>query len=55
VVFHALIGPLLAAQLTPNPNEIPAIWCLFSIGIAMIAVFPPVRRWFEWRGRSIAA
>ncbi|WP_372839513.1 DUF5765 domain-containing protein [Phaeovulum sp.] len=55
VVFHAAIGPMLASQLTPNPNEIPAIWCLFSIGIAMIAVFPQVRRFFEVRPRPVMA
>ncbi|MCC6001712.1 MAG: hypothetical protein JJU19_12740, partial [Pararhodobacter sp.] len=27
-LFHALAGPILAGQLTGNPNEVPAIWCL---------------------------
>ncbi|MDP1667747.1 DUF5765 domain-containing protein [Phaeovulum sp.] len=54
-LFHAAIGPMLASQLTPNPNEIPAIWCLFSIGIAMIAVFPQVRQLFEVRAREAVA
>ena len=44
VVFHAIVGPLLAWQLTSNPNEMPAIWCLFSIGIVLIALSPWVRR-----------
>lgn len=47
VIFHALAGPLLASWLTTNPNEIPAIWCLFSIGIILIAMSPLIRRQFE--------
>ena len=43
VVFHALAGPLLARSLTDNPNEMPAIWCLFSIGILLIGLSPIVR------------
>ncbi|MGS4947497.1 DUF5765 domain-containing protein [Meridianimarinicoccus sp. RP-17] len=43
VLFHALVGPLLAAQLTNDPNELPAIWCLFSIGILVISLSPFVR------------
>ena len=31
VVFQALVGPILASFLTDSPNEMPAIWCLFSI------------------------
>lgn len=43
VLFHALVGPLLAAQLTNDPNELPAIWCLFSIGILVMSLSPFVR------------
>lgn len=46
VVFHALAGPIAAGLLTTNPNEVPAIWCLFSIAIVFIALFPPIRRRF---------
>lgn len=53
VLFHALAGPILAGQLTSDPNEIPAIWCLFSIGILPIALSPRVRRLFE--ARPVAA
>ena len=49
VLFHMLLGPVLAGQLTDNPNEVPAIWCLFSIGILLIALSPAIRRWFEGR------
>jgi hypothetical protein len=57
VVFHALVGPILGSQLTSNPNEAPAIWCLFSVGIALIALSPWIRRgfnvesWWAWRRR----
>jgi hypothetical protein len=43
-LFHALAGPVLASLLTSNPNEIPAIWCLFSIGLVSMGVIPPLRR-----------
>ena len=47
VIFHALAGPILASLLTSNPNETPAIWCLFSIGIILIGLSPLIRRYFE--------
>jgi hypothetical protein len=43
-VFHLIVGPILAYNLTNNPNEYPAIWCLFSIGIVLVALSPMVRR-----------
>lgn len=43
VVFHAVVGPILAAALTTDPNEMPAIWCLFSIGIIIVSLSPFVR------------
>lgn len=44
VLFHALAGPILASLTTGNPNEVPAIWCLFSIAIILVALSPLVRR-----------
>lgn len=49
VVFHALAGPIFAGLLTDNPNEMPAIWCLFSIGIILATLSPRVWRAFERR------
>lgn len=49
VLFNVLVGPVLSAQLTRNPNEYPAIWCLFSIGVVLIALSPAVRRQVAWR------
>lgn len=43
VIFHLLMGPILATTLTSNPNEQPAIWCLFSIGIILISLSPFIR------------
>lgn len=43
VLFHAVVGPALAWALTDDPNEMPAIWCLFSIGIILIALSPAIR------------
>ena len=43
VVLHAVAGPILASQLTNNPNEMPAVWCLFSIAILLIALSTRVR------------
>lgn len=53
-LFHALIGPILARQLTADPGEWPAIWCLFSIGIILTALAPPARRLLS-AGRALAA
>lgn len=53
-IFHFFAGPLLANLLTSDINETPAIWCLFSIGIIVISIFPIlqrgllVERWFLW-------
>ncbi|WP_300588836.1 DUF5765 domain-containing protein [Marivita sp.] len=43
VVFHAVAGPGLAMLLTSNPNEMPAIWCLFSIGLLVIGLSQYIR------------
>ncbi|MCO8145751.1 DUF5765 domain-containing protein [Rhodovulum tesquicola] len=44
VIFHALFGPVLANLLTDNPNEMPAVWCLFSIALVLVAMSPAIRR-----------
>lgn len=43
-LYHLALGPVLAMVLTDDPNEMPAIWCLFSVGLVLIALAPPVRR-----------
>ena len=54
ILFHALVGPLPAFLLTSNVNEWPAIWCLFSVGIVLVAFCKPLReklrvkKWYFW-------
>ena len=48
-VFHLLAGPGLAGLLTRNPNEIPAVWCLFSIAIVLAISWPRLRGFFAWK------
>ena len=43
VAWHALSGPVLATLLTRDPREMPAVWCLFSIGIILVALSPWLR------------
>lgn len=52
VLWHALSGPVLAWLLTSNPNEMPAVWCLFSIGILAVALTPAIRARLEGNGWS---
>lgn len=47
VAMHAVAGPIAAHILTDNPNEIPAVWCLFSIGILLLSLSPLIRQRFE--------
>ena len=53
-VYHALVGPILADVLTNNLNEWPAVWCLLSIGILLLVVKTPLRKymyvkkWYWW-------
>jgi hypothetical protein len=57
VILHALLGPILAAAITANPREMPAIWCLFSIGILVLSLSPALRisisttNWVIWPAR----
>lgn len=43
VAMHLVLGPVLASILTDDPGEMPAIWCLFSIAILLVALSPLVR------------
>ena len=47
VVFHALVGPIIANQLTDDINEAQAVWCLFAIAILLFALFPLLLRQFR--------
>ena len=54
-LYHAMIGPGLSHLLTDDLNEWPAVWCLLSIGILMLVVKTPVRKfmyvknWIFWK------
>lgn len=54
VMFNFLAGPIASNYLTSDPNEMPAIWCLFSIGILLIVLSPAIRKrisattWWGW-------
>ena len=55
VLYHIIMGPLLASMTTDNPNEMPAVWCLLSIGFLILVVKTPLRNtlhvqtWPLWR------
>lgn len=50
VLYITLTGPLLAQSLTSNPDEWPAIWCLFSIAIIFIAINTRLRPYLRVKG-----
>lgn len=58
-LMHALVGPMLAWALTDNPNEMPAVWCLFSIFILFLSLSLRIRdrftarHWWEQRGGPV--
>ena len=49
VIFHAIFGPVLVSLLTDDPNEMPAVWCLFSVAIVVASLSPWLWRKLEWR------
>lgn len=48
-LFQLLVGPIFGNLVTTDNNEVPAIWCLFSIGIVALTFFPPLLDWFTVR------
>lgn len=53
-LYHIIVGPSAARILTDNINEWPAVWCLLSIGMFLIAIKTPLRQmlyvknWWFW-------
>jgi len=43
VGYHLFLGPLLAAMLTNDQNEHPAIWCLLSIAFLLAVHIPWIK------------
>lgn len=54
-LYHLIVGPFLAFMSTSNTNEWAAVWCLYSIGLLLLMIKSPIRRylyvqnWFWWR------
>jgi Family of unknown function (DUF5765) len=46
-LYHAFVGPLPAFFMTSNKDEMPAIWCLTSIGFLLALHIRPVEHWME--------
>lgn len=42
-LFNFTFGAVLSQLLTSNPNEMPAIWCLFSVAIVLVSLSPAIR------------
>jgi hypothetical protein len=53
-LYHFAVGPLAAFFMTSNKDEMPAIWCLTSIGFLMALHVKPVERWMEGPRRTLA-
>lgn len=53
VLMHAALGPVLATLLTDDPGEMPAIWCLFSVGLLLMGLSPAIRRGLAPRPRKV--
>jgi len=47
VLFHLVVGPILADILTRHPNEHAAVWCLLSIGLCVSVIKTPLRRYLR--------
>jgi hypothetical protein len=46
-LYHLLVGPFAAFFMTSNKDEMPAIWCLTSIGFLMALHIKPVEHWMD--------
>jgi hypothetical protein len=54
-LYHLLVGPFPAFFLTTNKDEMPAIWCLTSIGFLLARHLKPLEHWMETpRRRPVA-
>ena len=49
VLFHLLVGPILADRLTVHPNEHAAVWCLLSIALCVSVIKSPLRKFLHVR------
>ena len=51
-LYHLMVGPVVAAFLTTNKDERPAIWCLMSIFFLLALHLKPLEHWLETPRRS---
>lgn len=52
-LYHLLVGPVPAFFLTSNKDEMPAIWCLTSIGFLLALHLKPIEHWMERPQRAL--
>lgn len=45
--FQYFMGPVLVGLMVTMPDERPAVWCLMSLGIAVIIIYSPLRQFFR--------
>ncbi len=50
--YHLLVGPVPAFFMTSNKDEMPAIWCLTSIGFLLALHIKPIEHWMSTPLRS---
>jgi len=55
-LYLYLLGPFMAGFFTDNLNEWPAVWCLLSIGLLLVVIKTPIRKylyikkkWYFWK------
>jgi len=46
-LYHLFVGPVPAFFMTSNKDEMPAIWCLTSIGFLLALHYGPLEHWME--------
>jgi hypothetical protein len=56
VFYHLISGPLLSYLTTRDMNESAAVWCLYSIGLILLVIKTPIRKYLyvnSWYGLKI--
>jgi Family of unknown function (DUF5765) len=46
-LYHLVVGPVPAFFMTSNKDEMPAIWCLTSIGFLLALHLKPIEHWMS--------
>ncbi len=56
VFYHLISGPLLSYLTTSDMNEWAAVWCPYSIGLILLVIKTPIRKYLyvnSWYGLKI--